>query len=108
MNKYIEPRLRRDFGGVITAYFDFLKGDHKNIFKVFITYNFIFIIILFLTNYLADTGLDALIALSNGSYLDQAMSGSLETSIAASAIGFVINVIVILLNASLAGVYLRL
>ncbi|MFT6095126.1 MAG: hypothetical protein ACJAT0_000938 [Nonlabens sp.] len=108
MSKYIEPRLRRDFGGVITAYFDFLKGDHKNIFKVFITYNFIFIIILFLTNYLADTGLDALIAISNGSYMDQALSGSLETSVAASVIGAVINVIVILLNASLAGVYLRL
>jgi hypothetical protein len=108
MSKYIEPRLRRDFGGVITAYFDFLKGDHKNIFKVFITYNFIFIIILFLTNYLSSSGLDALVALSSGTYMDQAMAGSLETSLAASIISAVVNLLVILLNASLAGVYLRL
>lgn len=108
MNNYIEPRLRRDFGGVITAYFDFLKGDHKNLFKVFLAYNFIFIIILFVTNYIANSGLSSVIALANGSYMDQAMDGSLETSYIASGIGIVINVIVILLNASLAGVYLRL
>ncbi|WP_405369498.1 hypothetical protein [Nonlabens sp. Asnod2-A12] len=108
MNNYIEPRLRRDFGGVITAYFDFLKGDHKNLFKVFLTYNFIFIIILFVTNYIADSGLSSVVALANGTYMDQAMDGSLETSYIASGIGIVINIIVILLNASLAGVYLRL
>lgn len=108
MNNYIEPRLRRDFGGVITAYFDFLKGDHKNLFKVFLAYNFIFIIILFVTNYIANSGLSSVIALANGSYMDQAMDGSLETSYIASGIGIVINVIVTLLNASLAGVYLRL
>ena len=108
MNNYIEPRLRRDFGGVITAYFDFLKGDHKNLFKVFLAYNFIFIIIIFVTNYIANSGLSSVIALANGSYMDQAMDGSLETSYIASGIGIVINVIVILLNASLAGVYLRL
>ncbi|WP_405377330.1 hypothetical protein [Nonlabens sp. Asnod3-A02] len=108
MNNYIEPRLRRDFGGVITAYFDFLKGDHKNLFKVFLAYNFIFIIILFVTNYIADSGLSSVVALANGTYMDQAMDGSLETSYIASGIGIVINIIVILLNASLAGVYLRL
>ncbi|PPK95007.1 hypothetical protein LY01_01760 [Nonlabens xylanidelens] len=108
MNNYIEPRLRRDFGGVITAYFDFLKGDHKNLFKVFLTYNFIFIIILFITNYIANSGLSSVVALANGTYMDQAMDGSLETSYIASGIGIVINIIVILLNASLAGVYLRL
>jgi len=108
MNNYIEPRLRRDFGGVITAYFDFLKGDHKNLFKVFLAYNFIFIIILFVTNYIADSGLSSVVALANGTYMDQAMDGSLETSYIASGIGIVINVLVILLNASLAGVYLRL
>ena len=108
MNNYIEPRLRRDFGGVITAYFDFLKGDHKNLFKVFLAYNFIFIIILFVTNYIANSGLSSVVALANGSYMDQAMDGSLETSYIASGIGIVINIIVILLNASLAGVYLRL
>lgn len=108
MSKYIEPRLRRDFGGVITAYFDFLKGDHKNIFKVFITYNFIFIIILFVTNYLTSTGLDAIISLSNGTYIDNVLNGGMETSIVASIVSFLINLIVIILNASLAGVYMRL
>jgi hypothetical protein len=108
MTKYIEPRLRRDFGGVITAYFDFLKGDHKNIFKVFITYNFIFIIILFVTNYLTSTGLDAIISLSNGTYIDNVLNGGMETSILASIVSFLINLIVIILNASLAGVYMRL
>ena len=86
MSKYIEPRLRRDFGGVINAYVDFLKGDHKNLFKVFITYNFVFILLLFLTNYIADTGVSTLIALSSGTYMDQALDNSLETSFAASAI----------------------
>ncbi|WP_298952755.1 hypothetical protein [uncultured Nonlabens sp.] len=108
MNNYIEPRLRRDFSGVITAYFDFLKGDHKNLFKVFLAYNFIFIIILFITNYIANSGLSSVVALANGTYMDQAMNGALETSYIASGIGVVINVLVTLLNASLAGVYLRL
>ena len=107
MSKYIEPRLRRDFGGVINAYVDFLKGDHKNLFKVFITYNFVFILLLFLTNYIADTGVSTLIALSSGTYMDQALDNSLETSFAASAIALVINLLVTLVNACLAGSYLR-
>ena len=108
MSKYIEPRLRRDFGGVINAYVDFLKGDHKNLFKVFITYNFVFILLLFLTNYIADTGVSTLIALSSGTYMDQALDNSLETSFAASAIALIINFIVTIFNACLAGCYLRI
>lgn len=108
MSKYIEPRLRRDFGGVINAYVDFLKGDHKNLFKVFITYNFVFILLLFLTNYIADTGVSTLIVLSSGTYMDQALDNSLETSFAASAIALIINFIVTIFNACLAGCYLRI
>ncbi|GAK94444.1 hypothetical protein JCM19298_17 [Nonlabens ulvanivorans] len=36
MRKYIEPRLRRDFGGIISAYFDFLKGNFKEIINMFV------------------------------------------------------------------------
>ncbi|WP_124979776.1 hypothetical protein [Nonlabens xiamenensis] len=106
MKHYIEPRLRRDFGGVITAYFDFLKGDHKNIFTVFLTYNFVLIILLFLANYLSDSGMSSIMALASGTYTDPTLYT--ESSEYAWILSLVGSVLMMVLNAALAGAYLRL
>jgi hypothetical protein len=56
MNRYVEPRLRRDFGGIMSAYFDFLKGNIKALFNAFVAYNGIFVIFFLLGSYLVVTG----------------------------------------------------
>lgn len=65
MNKYIEPRIRRDFGGIMSAYFDFLKGNMKALFNAFVAYNGIFVIFFLLGSYLVVTGLVQVIVAQN-------------------------------------------
>jgi|GEM_PF-1516449 hypothetical protein len=111
MNKYIEPRLRRDFSGVITAFVDFLKGNHVNLLSIFISYNFVFIVIFFLYNYLVSDGIAGLIAITSGDlggYVDYAQqdNGDYETI---GVIAMIISyLLMIALNAGLAGIYMRL
>lgn len=112
MSDYIEPRLRRDFGGVITAFVDFLKGNHTNLFSIFITYNFVFILIFFLYNYFVSDGVGGIIALSTGDiggYMDYS---NVDDNEIYETIGLIINILayvfMIALNAAIAGCYLRL
>ncbi|MGB3590937.1 MAG: hypothetical protein WBA16_04560 [Nonlabens sp.] len=56
MSYYVEPRLRRDFGGIITAYFKFLKVNMAGIFRSFIAYNGIFVILFIITSYMMVIG----------------------------------------------------
>jgi hypothetical protein len=65
MNKYVEPRLRRDFGGIISAYFDFLKGNMKSLINTFVAYNGIFVIFLVLASYLVVTGVVQVLVAQN-------------------------------------------
>lgn len=58
MNKeYIELRQNRDFGEIITVYFDFFKQNLKSFTNTFISYNGIFILLLLGCSYLLVTGL---------------------------------------------------
>ncbi|ARN76680.1 hypothetical protein BST97_00925 [Nonlabens spongiae] len=54
---YVEPRLRRDFGGIITAYFEFVRYNYKGLFNSFIAYNGIFMILVLLFGYLFITNI---------------------------------------------------
>ena len=64
-NKYIPLRINRDFGDIITAYFDFLKGNLKKFTNIFISYNGIAMIVLLLVSYLLVSGFIGLIAYEN-------------------------------------------
>jgi len=56
MSNYIEPRLRRDFGGIITAFFNFMKANIRGLLNVFIGYNGIFFILFLISVYFLITG----------------------------------------------------
>lgn len=111
MSKYIEPRLRRDFSGVINAFVDFLKGNHTNILSIFITYNFAFIVIFFLYNYLISDGIAGIIALSSGDlggYLDYSQQDNSDYETLGIIFMIINYALMIALNAGLAGIYIRL
>lgn len=54
--KFIELKTQRDVGGMITAYFDFLKQNFKGFLNIFISYNGIFILGFLGVSYLLVTG----------------------------------------------------
>ena len=60
--KYIELRINRDFGDIITTYFDFFKQNIKKFTNVFVSYNGIFLIGLLIASYLLVSGFIGLIA----------------------------------------------
>lgn len=110
-NTYIEPRINRDFSGILTAFVDFLKAESKSLFSVFITYNFILIILLFLTNYIVDAGISSIVAISTGN-LDGYLLENAQQNNAVTLIGtlatYVLTALIYILNSSLAGSYMKL
>jgi len=54
--KYIELRVDRDFGDIISTYFDFFKQNLKKFTNVFLSYNGIFLIGLLIVSYLLVSG----------------------------------------------------
>jgi hypothetical protein len=68
MSKYIEPRLRRDFGGIISAFFDFLKGNIKGLINMFVGYNGIFFILFLVSVYFLITGFVEYLVIENSRF----------------------------------------
>lgn len=63
--KYFELRINRDFGEILSVYFDFLKQNIKRFTNIFLNYNGIFIVGLLVTSYLMVSGFAGLIASEN-------------------------------------------
>ncbi|MEO1484615.1 MAG: hypothetical protein AAFU57_02635 [Bacteroidota bacterium] len=63
--KYFELRINRDFGEILSVYFDFLKQNIKRFTNIFLNYNGIFIVGLLVTSYLMVSGFVGLIASEN-------------------------------------------
>jgi len=59
---YIPLRVNRDFGDIITTYFDFFKQNIKKFTNVFLSYNGIFLIGLLIVSYLLVSGFMGVIA----------------------------------------------
>ncbi|MDT0608551.1 hypothetical protein [Croceitalea rosinachiae] len=59
---YISLRVNRDFGDIITTYFDFFKQNIKKFTNVFLSYNGIFLIGLLIVSYLLVSGFMGVIA----------------------------------------------
>lgn len=67
-DKYIELRINRDFGDILTVYFDFLKQNIKKFTNVFLSYNGVFLIGLLITSYLLVSGFVGMISENSGLY----------------------------------------
>jgi len=65
-DNYIPLRVNREFGGIISVYFDFFKQNIKNFTNVFISYNGIFLIGILVTSYLLVSGFLGMIAQESG------------------------------------------
>ncbi|MEZ4811414.1 MAG: hypothetical protein R2819_13735 [Allomuricauda sp.] len=61
-DKYIELRINRDFGDILTTYFDFLKQNIKKFTNVFLSYNGVFLVGLLITSYLLVSGFIGMIS----------------------------------------------
>lgn len=85
MSDYIEPRLRRDFGGIVTAFFNFMKANIRGLINVFIGYNGIFFILFLISVYFLITGLVDYLIAQNMGYLG---GSNVDTNTAGLLIGF--------------------
>jgi hypothetical protein len=108
--KYIELQINRDFGDIITTYFDFFKQNIKKFTNVFVSYNGVFLVGLLIASYLLVSGFIGLIAHENqgGSF---SATATLDTKytvylVAGGIIFFVIFILVGVLNYSLASSYM--
>lgn len=108
--KYIPLRINRDFGDIITAYFDFFKQNIKKFTNVFISYNGVFLVGLLITSYLLVSGFIGLIAYENSSSFIDSTEGLddkyLIYMVAGGILFFVIFVMVTVLNYGLASSYM--
>ncbi|RDY58306.1 hypothetical protein [Flagellimonas nanhaiensis] len=109
-DKYIELRINRDFGDILTTYFDYLKQNIKKFTNVFLSYNGIFLVGLLITSYLLVSGFVGMISESSGWYGVDTGQSNEETYwiyiIAGGILFFVIFLMVAGLNFSLSSSYL--
>lgn len=107
---YIELKINRDLGAIITTYFDFLKQNLKKFTNIFLSYNGIFLIGLLVVSYLLVTGFVGLIRAENnsgfGNLGDAADESYVFYFIGGGVLFFVLFLILAILNYSLAGSYL--
>lgn len=109
-DNYIELRINRDFGDILTVYFDFLKQNIKKFTNVFLSYNGVFLIGLLITSYLLVSGFVGMISENSGLYGVNAGQSSEDTYwiyiIAGGILFFLIFLMVAGLNFSLSSSYM--
>ena len=109
-DKYIELRINRDFGDILTVYFDFLKQNIKKFTNVFLSYNGIFLIGLLITSYLLVSGFVGMISTGTNSYFLNTAQTNEDTYwmyiIAGGILFFLIFLMVAGLNFSLSSSYM--
>lgn len=109
-DNYIPLRVNRDFGDIITTYFDFFKQNIKKFTNVFLSYNGIFLVGLLIASYLLVSGFIGLIAYEN---TPNRFSSGIELEekytiymVAGGILFFIIFIIVLVLNYALASSYM--
>lgn len=110
---YIPLRINRDFGDIITAYFDFFKQNIKKFTNVFLSYNGIFLVALLIVSYLLVSGFMGMIAAERNNFGIAATSTTPDEKylilIGAGAIlFFFVFIAVAILNYSLSTSYMVL
>ena len=108
--KFLELRINRDFGDILTTYFEFLKQNIKKFTNVFLSYNGVFLIGLLITSYLLVSGFVGMIAAESNTYGINAGTSDDDSYliyiIAGSTLFFLIFLIVAGLNFSLSSSYM--
>lgn len=109
-DKYIPLQVDRDFGEIVSIYFDFFKQNIKKFTNIFISYNGIFLIGLLITSYLLVSGFIGLIAYESNPNTF-AESANIDQDyyvylIAGGILFFLIFFFVAILNYSLASGYM--
>jgi len=109
-DNYIPLRVNRDFGEIVSVYFDFFKQNIKKFTNVFISYNGIFLIGLLITSYLLVSGVIGLIAKETNVSSFSVILGSEQDYyiylIVGGALFVVIFILIAILNYSLASGYM--
>jgi len=110
-NEYIELKVRRDLGAIISDYFSFLKQNLKKFSNIFLNYNGLFLIGLLVVSYFLVSGFIGMISHSNNyQYLEGAERNMEETYMTYFIIGgilfFFIFLAVAIMNYSLAASYM--
>ncbi|NAY93179.1 hypothetical protein GTQ34_14790 [Muricauda sp. JGD-17] len=109
-DKFIELRINRDFGDILTTYFEFLKQNIKKFTNVFLSYNGVFLIGLLITSYLLVSGFVGMIAADSNIYGINAGQSNEDTYliyiISGGILFFLIFLMVAGLNFSLSSSYL--
>ncbi|MBM1107893.1 hypothetical protein JQC67_17190 [Aurantibacter crassamenti] len=110
-SEYIELKISRDLGVIISDYFTFLKQNLKKFTNIFLNYNGLFLIGLLVVSYFLVSGFIGLITeSSNSQYFGAGAADAEETYIIYLAIGgilfFLIFIAVAIMNYSLAGSYM--
>jgi len=108
---YNELRANRDFGDILTVYFDFLKQNLKRFTNVFLAYNGIFLIGLLVCSYLLVSGFFGLIEQNSDAYgMDSGSMpefSSMGLLIGAMILYMIIMLVVVGFNYALSSSYLH-
>ena len=108
--KYIPLRVNREFGDIITTYFDFFKQNIKKFTNVFLSYNGVFLIGLLIASYLLVSGFIGFIAYENsysfGGTREELDENYIFLMAAGGIVFFIIFILVLILNYSLASSYM--
>ncbi|WP_438962596.1 hypothetical protein [Nonlabens sp.] len=108
--KYIELRLRRDFGGVITAYLDFLKVNIKSMFNAFVNYNAVLFILVFIASFFLSSGFSSVMRMQTA-MLSGGPTGEIIDSVVMYMIGAFILLLVYMamfvINSGLSGGFIK-
>lgn len=109
-DKYIELRINRDFGDILSVYFEFLRQNIKKFTNVFLSYNGIFLIGLLITSYLLVSGFIGMVTQGTNAYGVGSSVSSDDTFwayiLTGSILFFLIFLFVAGLNFSLSSSYL--
>ncbi len=109
-DKYIELRINRDFGDILSVYFEFLRQNIKKFTNVFLSYNGIFLVGLLITSYLMVSGFVGMISEGTNVYGMGSGESNEDTYwtyiIAGAVIFFIIFILVAGFNFSLSSSYL--
>jgi uncharacterized protein involved in cysteine biosynthesis len=108
MSNYIEPRLRRDFGGIITAFFNFMKANIKGLINVFVGYNGVFFILFLISVYFLITGFVEFLITQNLGVSDSGVNAATITMTVAVLILVFLIALATIFNYALSSSYLSL
>ena len=111
-NRYIELRVNREFGDILSVYFDFLRQNLKRFTNVFLGYNGIFLIGLLICSYLFVSGFIGMIRQGSDTYGmgpdNLSDFSSIGIFFVAIALYMVIMLVVVGFNYALSSSYLNL